>query len=105
MLEQGRYRYIVGGNKVNKISKNEKKQREEAVLYIRERVAYLWEYLKKVSDQPSLYTKILRQIKRLEQKIVELSSYQDEQFVSSTVEYVPIIKILEYIFCTKKINF
>ncbi|EER22646.1 hypothetical protein REIS_1884 [Rickettsia endosymbiont of Ixodes scapularis] len=58
-----------------------------------------------MSDQPSLYTKILRQIKRLEQKIVELSSYQDEQFVSSTVEYVPIIKILEYIFCTKKINF
>ncbi|AFC72702.1 hypothetical protein MCC_06010 [Rickettsia rhipicephali str. 3-7-female6-CWPP] len=47
LLEQGRYRYIVGGNKVNKISKNEKKQREESVLYIRERVAYLWEYLKK----------------------------------------------------------
>lgn len=31
LLEQGRYRYIVGGNKVNKISKNKKKQREEAV--------------------------------------------------------------------------
>ncbi|WP_419087402.1 hypothetical protein [Rickettsia conorii] len=87
LLEQGRYRYIVGGHKVNKISKNEKKQREEAVLYIRERVAYLWEYLKKVSDQPSLHAKILRQIKRLEQKIVELSSDQYEQFVSSTVEY------------------
>ncbi|KJV58460.1 hypothetical protein RFEPED_0841 [Rickettsia felis str. Pedreira] len=68
MLVQGRYRYIVGGNKVNKISKNEKKQREEAVLYLRERVTYLWESLKKVSDQPSLHAKILRQIKRLEQK-------------------------------------
>ncbi|AAY61256.1 hypothetical protein PQ676_07010 [Rickettsia felis] len=68
LLVQGRYRYIVGGNKVNKISKNEKKQREEAVLYLRERVTYLWESLKKVSDQPSLHAKILRQIKRLEQK-------------------------------------
>lgn len=87
LLEQGRYRYIVGGNKVNKISKNEKKQREEAVLYLRERVTYLWESLKKVSDQPSLHAKILRQIKRLEQKIVELSSYQDEQFVNSSIEY------------------
>ncbi|WP_269429018.1 hypothetical protein [Rickettsia endosymbiont of Ixodes pacificus] len=36
-----------------------------------------------MSDQPSLHAKILRQIKRLEQKILELSSYQDEQFVSS----------------------
>ncbi|ABV75243.1 hypothetical protein A1C_04945 [Rickettsia akari str. Hartford] len=29
----------------------------------------------------------MRQIKRLEQKIVELSSYQDEQFASSAIEY------------------
>jgi hypothetical protein len=87
LLEQGRYRYIIGGNKVNKISKNEKKQRAEAVLYIRERLVYLREYLEKVNDKPNLHAKILRQIKRLEQKIVELSSYQDEQFVSSTIEY------------------
>lgn len=87
LLEHGRYRYIIGGNKVNKISKNEKKQREEAVLYIHQRLVYLREYLEKVNDKPNLHAKILRQIKRLEQKIVELSSYQDEQFVNSTIEY------------------
>ncbi|WP_017208606.1 hypothetical protein [Rickettsia australis] len=47
LLEQERYRDIVEGNKVNKISKNEKKQREEAVLYLRERVTYPWASLKK----------------------------------------------------------
>ncbi|WP_197062027.1 hypothetical protein [Rickettsia hoogstraalii] len=29
LLEQGRYRYIVGGNKVNKISKNEKSKEKK----------------------------------------------------------------------------
>ncbi|MEY4463444.1 MAG: hypothetical protein RLZZ81_415 [Pseudomonadota bacterium] len=87
LLEQGRYRYIIGGNKVNKISRNEKKQRAEAVLYIRERLVYLQEYLKTMNNNSTFHAKILRQIKRLERQIVELSSYQDEQFVSSTIEY------------------
>lgn len=87
LLEQGKYRYIVGGNKINKISKNERKRREEAVLYIQERLIYLRKYLEEVKNQPNLQAKILRQIKKLEQKIVELSSYQDEQFASSCIEY------------------
>lgn len=87
LLEQGRYRYIVGANKVNKISKNEKKQREEGVLYIQQRLVSLQEYLKTINNNSALHAKILRQIKKLEQKIIELSSYQDEQFVSSGIEY------------------
>jgi len=87
LLEQGKYRYIIGGNKINKISKNEKKQREEAVIYLRERLIYFGKYLEEVKNQPNLHAKILRQIRKLKQKIAELSSYQDEQFASSYIEY------------------
>lgn len=87
LLEQGRYRYIIGGNKTNRISKNEKKQREEIVLHVNNRIIYLRQYLEEVKNQPNLQTKILRQIKKLEQKIVELLSYQDVQFANSFIEY------------------
>jgi|GEM_PF-3444971 len=87
LLEQGRYKYIIGGNKINKISKNEKKQREETVLYVEERLVHLRRYLEEIKNQPNLQAKILRQIKKLERQKVELLSYQDEEFISSYIEY------------------
>ncbi|WP_395477474.1 hypothetical protein [Rickettsia endosymbiont of Pantilius tunicatus] len=87
LLEQGRYRYVVGGNKINKLSKNEKKQREEQVLYINKRIMHLRQYLEEVKNQPNLQAKILRQIKKSEQQIVELLSYQDAHFANSCIEY------------------
>ncbi|KJV79097.1 hypothetical protein RMAECT_0069 [Rickettsia rhipicephali str. Ect] len=48
LLEQGRYRYIVGGIiKLIRYQKTRKSKEKKPFLYIRERVAYLWEYLKK----------------------------------------------------------
>ncbi|MGX6960292.1 MAG: hypothetical protein ACIPMY_03455 [Rickettsia endosymbiont of Pentastiridius leporinus] len=87
LLEQGQYKYTMSFNKVNKISRSEKKQREEAVLYINDRLAYLYQYREEVKDDPKLQQKILKQIKRLEQKIVELKSYQDELFNNIGIEY------------------
>lgn len=87
LLKQGKYRYNIGGNKINKISKSEKKQREEIVLNIKKRLIYLRNYFDEVKDNPNLQVKILHQINKLKLKIVELSSYQDEQFASSYIEY------------------
>lgn len=87
LLEHGRYRYTMSVNKINKTSKSEKKQREEAVLYINDRLAYLYRYKEEVKDNPKLQQKILKQIKRLEQQIVELQSYQDELFDGIGIDY------------------
>ncbi|HJD55508.1 MAG TPA: hypothetical protein LFW21_02450 [Rickettsia endosymbiont of Pyrocoelia pectoralis] len=87
LLEQGRYKYIISVSKVNKTSKSEKKQREEAVLYINDRLAYLYHYKEEVKDNPKLQQKISKQIKRLEQQIVELKSYQDKLFNGIGIEY------------------
>ncbi len=87
LLEEGRYRYSININNVDKASKKEKKKREIFAQDLEEKLQQLEASNRQLNPNSRRYKRLSKRIKKLRQGIAELSSYQDERLTSGSVEY------------------